>query len=149
MPWKKYVNDCCEPTRPYKKLEFLLRSLAQMPSLLFVSRIDEAAVRNTPDVDILIRREDFERIKMALDEAGFVYGSSKNVEFFLDGPDAKIRDAIHILFADEKVRDRYLAPTPDVSESDHAGQFPIVDLESLIRMSLPRIVTKIALICAT
>ncbi len=120
-----------------------------MPSLLFVSRIDEAAVRNTPDVDILIRREDFERIKMALDEAGFVYGSSKNVEFFLDGPDAKIRDAIHILFADEKVRDRYLAPTPDVSESDHAGQFPIVDLESLIRMSLPRIVTKIALICAT
>lgn len=102
----------------------------------WVSRIDEAAVRNTQDVDILIRREDFERVKVALESAGFVYGSSMNAELFLDGPDAKIRDAIHILFADEKVRDHYLAPTPDVAESDHAGQFPIVDLESLIRMKL-------------
>jgi len=102
----------------------------------WVSRIDEAAVRNTQDVDILIRREDFERVKVALESAGFVYGSSMNGEFFLDGPDAKIRDAIHILFADEKVHDHYLALTPDVSDSDHAGQFPIVDLESLIRMKL-------------
>ncbi len=102
----------------------------------WVSRIDEAAVRNTQDVDILIRREDFDRVKVALESVGFVHGSSMNVEFFLDGPDAKIRDAVHLLFAREKVRDRYFAPTPDVTESDNSGKFPVVDLEALVRMKL-------------
>jgi len=102
----------------------------------WVSRIDEAAVRNTQDVDILIRREDFDRVKKALADAGFVYGTSMNVEFFLDGPNAKIRDAVHVLFAAEKVREHYVAPTPDVTESDHDGQFPVVDLEPLVRMKL-------------
>jgi hypothetical protein len=38
----------------------------------WVSRVDEAAVRNTQDVDILVRREDFDEIKLAFEEAGFV-----------------------------------------------------------------------------
>ena len=60
----------------------------------WVSRVDEAAVRNTQDVDILIRRADFERVKTALEGAGFVYGCTMDVQFFLDGPDAKVRDAV-------------------------------------------------------
>lgn len=36
----------------------------------WVSRVDEAAVRNTQDVDILLRRGDFERAKTALEAAG-------------------------------------------------------------------------------
>ena len=36
----------------------------------WVSRIDEAAVRNTQDVDILLRAEDFEQAKVALEAAG-------------------------------------------------------------------------------
>ena len=32
----------------------------------WVSRVDESAVRNTQVVDILIRREDFERVKAAM-----------------------------------------------------------------------------------
>lgn len=102
----------------------------------WVSRVDESAVRNTQDVDILVRREDFDRVKAALESAGFVHGSAMNDEFFLDGPDAKIRDAVHLLFAGEKVRESYHAPTPDVSESDNSGKFPVVDLEALVRMKL-------------
>jgi hypothetical protein len=37
----------------------------------WVSRADEAAVRNTRDVDLLIRREDLERAAVALAGAGF------------------------------------------------------------------------------
>ena len=40
----------------------------------WVSRVDEAAVRNTQDVDILIRRSDLGRVKVALENAGFVHG---------------------------------------------------------------------------
>src|ERR687892_469570 len=39
----------------------------------WVSRIDEAAVRNTQDVDLLLRREDLERAKAAMANAGFVF----------------------------------------------------------------------------
>jgi hypothetical protein len=39
----------------------------------WVSRVDEAAVRNTRDVDILLRRADLEAARCALEAAGFVY----------------------------------------------------------------------------
>src|SRR5579872_2982799 len=61
---------------------------------LWVSRVDEAAVRNTRDVDVLIRRDDFEAAKAALGQAGFIHRHASGIEMFLDGPDAKARDAV-------------------------------------------------------
>src|ERR1700686_2317788 len=52
----------------------------------WVSRVDEAAVRNTQDVDILIRRGDLEAAKQALAAAGFIYRHSSSIDMFLDGP---------------------------------------------------------------
>ncbi len=102
----------------------------------WVSRVDEAAVRNTRDVDILLRRADLPAATAALLTAGFVYRRVAGVEMFLDGPQAKARDAVHLVFAAEKVRAEYVAPAPDVSESETAGQFRILALESLVRMKL-------------
>src|SRR5581483_394057 len=51
----------------------------------WVTRVDESAVRNTRDVDILIRREDFDAVKAALESAGFVYRHVAAVDLFLDG----------------------------------------------------------------
>jgi hypothetical protein len=102
----------------------------------WVSRIDEAAVRNTQDVDILLRREDLERAKAALASAGFVFRHAKSVDMFLDGPTAKARDAIHVVFAREKVSADYVIASPDVTEVDTAGPFRVVDLEPLVRMKL-------------
>ncbi|MBW3540527.1 MAG: nucleotidyltransferase family protein [Planctomycetes bacterium] len=102
----------------------------------WVSRVDESAVRNTQDVDLLIRREDLERVKAALEPAGFIYRHAGGIDFFLDGPGAKARDAVHVLFAGEKVRPEYAAPAPDIEESEAAEDFRIVDLEALVRMKL-------------
>ncbi len=55
---------------------------------------------------------------------------------FLDGPGAKARDAIHVIFAGEKVSADYLAASPDVTDADTAGPFHVVDLEPLVRMKL-------------
>src|SRR5213594_531664 len=60
----------------------------------WVSRVDEAAVRNTQDVDILIRRADLAAAKVALAGAGFVYRHVKSIDMFLDGPGASARDAL-------------------------------------------------------
>ncbi len=102
----------------------------------WVSRVDEAAVRNTQDVDIVLRRSDLPAAKAAMTQAGFVYRHSSGIDMFLDGPKAKARDAVHIIFAGEKVRPEYPAAAPDVSESEATASFRILALESLVRMKL-------------
>jgi hypothetical protein len=102
----------------------------------WVSRVDEAAVRNTQDVDILIRRNNLSSAIEAMSKAGFVYRHSAGIDMLLDGPDAKARDAVHLVFAGEKVRPEYLLATPDVSESEDAESFRLLSLESLVRMKL-------------
>jgi hypothetical protein len=102
----------------------------------WVSRVDEAAVRNTQDVDILLRRSDLGAATTALSEAGFVYRHADGVDMFLDGPKAKARDAVRVVFAGEKVRPEYPEPAPDVLECDQETSFRILTLEALVRMKL-------------
>lgn len=102
----------------------------------WVGEVDEAAVRNTRDVDILLRRADLERAKVALAPAGFVYRHSSGLDMFLDGPDAKARDAVHVVFAGEKIRPEYEHAAPDVTESRLSRTFRVLDLPSLVRMKL-------------
>jgi hypothetical protein len=103
---------------------------------VWVSRIDETAVRNTQDVDILLRREDLEPAKRAMEGAGFVHRRSAGMEVFLDGSSTKARDAVHLIFANEKVRPHEPAANPDVSESEAAIQFRVLSLEPLVRIKL-------------
>lgn len=102
----------------------------------WVARVDESATRNTRDVDILIRRADLETVKSALEMAGFLYRHSAGVDLFLDGPEAKARDAVHIVFAGEKVRPHEPLPNPEVTDSEPADRFRILSLPALVRIKL-------------
>ena len=102
----------------------------------WVSTVDEAAVRNTRDVDILIRRSDLPLAKKALEAAGFRYRQVAGVDMFLDGPDASARDAVHVVFAGEVVRPQGLAPNPDVTEAESTGTMRVISLQALVRVKL-------------
>jgi hypothetical protein len=102
----------------------------------WVSRVDEAAVRNTQDVDLLLRRDDFDAATQALSKAGFVRRHAAGIDLFLDGPQAKARDAVHVVFAGEKVRPQYVLPAPDVAESELTPTFRVLNLDALVRMKL-------------
>jgi hypothetical protein len=102
----------------------------------WVSRVDEAAVRNTRDVDILLRRTDLDAARTALERAGFVYRHAGGMDMFLDGAEGKARDAVHIVFADEKVRPGYVLPAPDVSDTEETGPFRLLSLNALVSMKL-------------
>ncbi|MGN6370150.1 MAG: hypothetical protein ACTHN5_17985 [Phycisphaerae bacterium] len=102
----------------------------------WVSSVDEDAVRNTHDVDILIRRSDFDATKTALESAGFVYRHAAGMDVFLDGPTGSPRSGIHLIFANEKVRPHEHAPNPDVSESAPAAEFRVLSLEALVQIKL-------------
>ncbi|MEX0711980.1 MAG: nucleotidyltransferase family protein [Pirellulales bacterium] len=103
---------------------------------VWVARVDQAAVRNTQDVDILLRRADLDAADRALSSAGFIRRHVAGVELFLDGPEAKARDAVQVVFANEKVRPDHALPAPDVTDSEQAPQFRVLSLEALVRMTL-------------
>jgi hypothetical protein len=102
----------------------------------WVSRVDVSAVRNTQDVDLLIERADLDRVKQALRSVGFHHRHAAGIELFLDGEHAKPRDAVHVIFAGEKVRREYSQPAPRVEESEVAAGFRLLKLEPLVRMKL-------------
>ncbi len=103
---------------------------------LWVSRVDESAVRNTQDVDILVRRSDLNSVKAALEAAGFIFRHTAGMDVFLDGPRAKARDAVHLIFANEKVRDHESAANPDVTASESADKFRVLSLQALVQIKL-------------
>lgn len=102
----------------------------------WVGRVDKAAVRFTQDVDILLRRNDLPLAVAALEKGGFVFRHAAGIDFFTDGPGGGFRDAVHILFAGEKVREEYVAAAADIEESERTDRFRVVTLEALVRMKL-------------
>jgi hypothetical protein len=102
----------------------------------WVGRIDEDAVRNTRDIDLLVRRADLPAARAALEAAGFVYHHLLDIDTFIDGPQGKPSGEIHILFAGEKVRQDDEHTLPDLDESERAKEFQVATLEALVRMKL-------------
>ncbi|OHB82228.1 MAG: hypothetical protein A2W31_02705 [Planctomycetes bacterium RBG_16_64_10] len=102
----------------------------------WVARVDIEAVRNTKDVDLLVRRADFQRVIDAAQSVGFVHQNVAGVDLLLDGPEGSERSAIHVVFAQEKVRPDYLLPAPDVTESEVGPEFTVAALDALVRMKL-------------
>ncbi|MDX2200543.1 MAG: hypothetical protein SF069_16430 [Phycisphaerae bacterium] len=58
------------------------------------------------------------------------------MDMFLDGPDAKVRDAVHVIFAGERVTPNDISPAPGVTESEPDRDFRLLSLEPLVRMKL-------------
>lgn len=102
----------------------------------WVATIDDGAVRNTRDVDLLLREEDLERATEALASVGFVRDQVKNVIIFLDGPQGKPSQGIHILLANQKVRDDYASSTPSIDQAIEMDGKKIVLLQALVEMKL-------------
>jgi Uncharacterised nucleotidyltransferase len=108
----------------------------------WVSRVDESAVRNTRDVDILLRREDETKARQALESAGFVHrrvaalGKAGTMDVFLEGPNAKIRDAVHVLWAGERPVPDAIESTPELHAPEAFDGIALIPLQDLVRMKL-------------
>lgn len=102
----------------------------------WVAQVDESVVRNTRDVDIILRRSDLDRATAALAPHGFIYRHSRGVSMFLDGPDAKARDAVYVIFAGEKVTSDSLVAAPDVDRFVMMENARTLPLEDLVTMKL-------------
>ena len=102
----------------------------------WVAQVDESVVRNTRDVDIIINRADLERATTTLEPLGFIYRRIKSDSMLLDGPDAKARDAVHVRFAGEKVRETDLMAVPEIDAVELMPNARTLPLEKLVGMKL-------------
>ena len=102
----------------------------------WVARIDEDAVRNTRDVNLLIRRGDLPAVRAALEAAGFMDCHLPDLDTFIDGPECKPSGGVHFLFVGEKVRQDDEQVLPGLDESERAVEFQVVNLAALLRMKL-------------
>ena len=102
----------------------------------WVAQVDEAAVRNTRDVDILIRPEDLPEVVNAMTMAGFHHRQTSGIDMFVEDPEASAHDAVHIVLAGQMVRPDDFEANPDVEPPEIADQFRTIPLDALVRMKL-------------
>ena len=102
----------------------------------WVATIDDGAVRNTRDVDLLLAEEDLPQATDALQAVGFIRDSVMGMIVFLDGPQGKPSQGLHILLAGRKVKPEYATPTPGIEQAVEINEKRIVDLEALVEMKL-------------
>jgi len=100
----------------------------------WVAQVDEAALRTTQDVDILVRPEDFPAMVAAMTAAGFHHRETRGLDMFVENPDASARDAVHVLLCGRV--ERMGEPNPDIEPAARANDFRTVQLETLVRMKL-------------
>lgn len=102
----------------------------------WVSSVDEGAVRNTRDVDIMVNRAELDRVRAALEDAGFVYRHVAGVDVFLDHARAGALDGVHVVFAGEMVRKDEAAPNPALTEATSGPGFRLLGLKALVQVKL-------------
>jgi hypothetical protein len=104
---------------------------------LWVATKDAAAVRTTKAVDILLQREDLPRARAASLAVDMEYFEAVGVGMFLERTNPNPRQAVHLIWAGEKVRPEYSLPSPTIDErvTLEPGK-QVVSLAGLVRMKL-------------
>jgi hypothetical protein len=102
----------------------------------WVSQVDESVVRNTQDVDIILNESDLEKAIPVLEAAGFIFRRAAGITMFLDGPNAKARDAVHVVFAGKKVREEDTEAVPEIDQYEWMEDARTLPFERLVKMKL-------------
>jgi len=102
----------------------------------WVAQVDEAAVRTTRDVDVMVRPEDLPLLMQAMSRAGFHHRGTSGLNMFLEDPQGSARDAVHVVLTGEMVRPDDIDPNPDIEPMTRANNFCTITLEALLRMKL-------------
>jgi hypothetical protein len=88
----------------------------------WVATVDEGAVRMTRNVDVMLDRSEFDRARKAFEDQGFFYRHGGGIDMFLDTPQSKARDAVHVIFAGESSMPTARRPTPSLTTTSRSAE---------------------------
>lgn len=143
-PWEKHCMALDRVTERLRRITAALEGAGIPYALIggqavaiWVATRDPAAVRTTKDVDILLRRDDLPRARAAALAIGMDYCEIVGVGMFLERDDPNPRQAVHLIWAGEKVRPEHALPAPAVEERQAVEPgMQVVSLPALVRMKL-------------
>ena len=107
--------------------------------LVHVEEADPAHAMLTRDVDLMVRREDLDRIKDAAARHGFRFRHSAGLDMLLFGSTDSAKNAVHLLFSGEKVRPNQATPNPPIAPEKKrilGHEVMVIPLAGLVRMKL-------------
>ena len=102
----------------------------------WVATKDESMMRASPEVEILVRPEDIARIREVLEADGMVFRKVADMDIFLDDMASKEVDAVHLIYAGQKIRPEHVLEAPDVDDSGIGKEFKVIPLQSLVSIEL-------------
>lgn len=70
----------------------------------------------------------------ALEEVGFIHSFTFGIDIFVGGHAGKAREAVHILFAGERVKPQDAVPAPDRAAAELIDGYQTMGLDRLIAM---------------
>jgi len=104
---------------------------------VWVAKVDPAATRTTVDVDLLVDREDVDRITTVLHAIGFKRHDLRRMVLFVDPDEPSRRSGVHLVWSGQRVRPSYTHSAPRLDEAVFDPQgFWVLDLPALLRMKL-------------
>ena len=106
---------------------------------LHVENADSTHSSLTRDIDVMIRRDDLPRVIAIAEQHHFRFRHSAGVDMLLYGDTHSARNAVHLLFTGEKVKETQLEPHPGirpVRAGMHGQDFLVIPVVDLLRMKL-------------
>ena len=106
---------------------------------LHVENADSTHSSLTRDIDLMIRREDLGGVITVAETHGFRFRHAAGIDMLLYGDTTSARNAIHLLFAGEKVKASQTEPNPPLNPRRlglHGQEFWVIPIADLVTMKL-------------
>jgi hypothetical protein len=103
---------------------------------LHVENADSTHSSLTRDIDVMIRRDDLPRVIAIAEEHGFRFRNSAGLDMLLYGETSSARNAVHLLFSGEKVKETQLEAHPrirPVRAAIHGQDFLVIPVMDLVK----------------
>ena len=106
---------------------------------LHVENADSTHSSLTRDIDVMISRADMPRVIAIAEQHGFRFRHADGIDMLLYGESDSARDAVHLLFSGQKVKQTQLEAHPllrPVRAGLHGQEFAVIPVADLVQMKL-------------
>lgn len=101
----------------------------------WVATVDPSAVRNTPQVELLIKRDDVDEVHQAMASLGYLVLSAHDTLKCVDDSSGNKRTPVHFIFASESVA---ASDPPSIKNRLRLASSWVLTVDAIVRMNLSR-----------
>lgn len=112
------------------------RIVGGLATYLYVEECEPDAGRLTKDIDVIVRREDLEKIAKGAGQFGLEHRHVAGIDMLVQAEKPSARRAVHLVFTGERVRPDYPEPAPELGPYHEVRGLRLVPLADLVRMKL-------------